>query len=178
MDFASRLQEAIENLVRGGIIINPVEIFIQLIATFILIVVVKKFLWNQVTGFIEARQALVDDDITSARADREKAQVLKEKAEQELGDIREEAKRILEAAREQAKTTQEKSIASTQSDIERLKKDAQDSLLKEVEQAKKSVRQEIISVAMELSKKVVAQEIDEKKYHQLIDQAIEDAKRS
>jgi len=178
MDFASRLQEAIENLVRGGIIINPVEIFIQLIATFILIVVVKKFLWNQVTGFIEARQALVDDDITSARADREKAQVLKEKAEQELGDIREEAKRILEAAREQAKTTQEKSIASTQSDIERLKKDAQDSLLKEVEQAKKSVRQEIILVAMELSKKVVAQEIDEKKYHQLIDQAIEDAKRS
>ncbi len=178
MDFASRLQEAIENLVRGGIIINPVEIFIQLIATFILIVVVKKFLWNQVTGFIEARQALVDDDITSARADREKAQALKEKAEKELGDIREEAKRILEAAREQAKTTQEKSIASTQSDIERLKKDAQDSLLKEVEQAKKSVRQEIISVAMELSKKVVAQEIDEKKYHQLIDQAIEDAKRS
>lgn len=178
MDFASRLQEAIENLVRGGIIINPVEIFIQLIATFILIVVVKKFLWNQVTGFIEARQALVDDDITSARTDREKAQAFKEKAEKELGDIREEAKRILEAAREQAKTTQEKSIASTQSDIERLKKDAQDSLLKEVEQAKKSVRQEIISVAMELSKKVVAQEIDEKKYHQLIDQAIEDAKRS
>lgn len=178
MDFASRLQEAIENLVRGGIIINPVEIFIQLIATFILIVVVKKFLWDNVTGFIEARQALLDDDLMSAKADREKAQALKEKAEAELKDIREEAKRILEAAREQAKASQEKTLENTELEIKRMKKEAENTLAKDVEHAKKSIREEIIAVAMELSKKVVAQEIDEKKYHQLIDQAIEDAKRS
>jgi F-type H+-transporting ATPase subunit b len=178
MDFASRLKEAIESLVQGGIIINPVEIFIQLIATFILIVVVKKYLWDNVTGFIEARQALLDDDLTSAKADREKAQALREKAEAELKDIREEAKRILEAAREQAKASQEKTIENTQLEIERMKKDAENTLAKDVEQAKKSIREEIIAVAMELSKKVVSQEIDEKKYHQLIDQAIEDAKRS
>jgi F-type H+-transporting ATPase subunit b len=178
MDFASRLQEAIESLVRGGIIINPVEIFIQLIATFILIVVVKKYLWDNVTGFIEARQALLDDDLTAAKADREKAQTLREKAELELRDIREDAKKILEAAREQAAQTQTKTIENTQADIKRMKKDAEDALVKDLEQAKKSLREEIIAVAIELSKKVIAQEIDEKKYHQLIDQAIEDAKRS
>jgi F-type H+-transporting ATPase subunit b len=178
MDFASRLEEAIESLVRGGIIINPVEIFIQLIATFILIVVVKKFLWDKVTTFIEARQALVDDDITAAKADREKAQSLREKAEAELNDIREEAKRILDAAKAQAKTVQDKSITATQDDIARMKKDAQDALAKDLEQAKKTIRQEIVAVAIELSKKVIAQEIDEKKYHQLIDEAIKDATRS
>lgn len=178
MDFASRLQEAIESLVRGGIIINPVEIFIQLIATFILIVVVKKYLWDNVTGFIEARQALLDDDLTAAKADREKAQALREKAELELRDIREDAKKILEAAREQAAQTQTKTIENTQADIKRMKKDAEDALVKDLEQAKKSLREEIIAVAIELSKKVIAQEIDEKKYHQLIDQAIADAKRS
>ena len=77
--FASRLAEAIENLVRNGIIINPIEILIQLLATVILICAVKKYLWSSVTDFLEARQAVVDEDIKAAKEPNLQNEKLKEK---------------------------------------------------------------------------------------------------
>lgn len=173
-DFASRLEEAIENLVRNGIIINPIEILIQLVATVVLIGLVKVFLWDKVTAFLDARQSVVDEDIAAAQADKEKAQSLREKAEAELKAIKEEAKAILDAAKEQAENTRENTLEKTKEEVENMRKNAQNELDKDVENARKSLREEIISVAMALSKKVIAKEIDEATYMALIDEAIKE----
>jgi F-type H+-transporting ATPase subunit b len=172
--FASRLAEAIENLVRNGIIINPIEILIQLVATVVLIVLVKQFLWDKVTAFLDARQSVVDEDIATAQADKEKAQALREKAENEMQSIKEEAKAILDAAKEQAKNQRENTLAKTQEDVDAMRKQAENEITKDIENARKSLREEIIGVAMVLSKKVVAKEIDEATYMALIDEAIEE----
>ncbi len=170
--FASRLSEAIENLVQNGIIINPIEILIQLIATVILIVLVKQFLWDKVTGFLDARQSVVDEDIASAQADKEKAQNLREKAQAELASIKEEAKAILDAAKEQAENTRVKTLENTKDEVRTMKKHADNEIAKDIENARKSIREEIIGVAMTLSKKVIDKEIDEATYMALIDDAI------
>ncbi len=172
--FASRLAEAIENLVRNGIIINPIEILIQLVATVILIALVKVFLWDKVTAFLDARQSVVDENIATAKADKEKAQNLREKAEAELSSIKEEAKAILDAAKEQAENTRTNTLEKTKEEVENMRKQAENELTKDVENARKSLREEIISVAMALSKKVIAKEIDEATYMALIDEAIEE----
>lgn len=176
--FASRLAEAIESLVRNGIIINPIEIIIQLLATVVLIVLVKVFLWDKVTAFLDARQAVVDEDIAQAQADKEKAQSLREKAESELNSIKAEAKAILDAAKEQAENQRAQTLKKTIDEVSSMKKQADNELAKDIENARKSLRDEIIGVAMALSKKVVAKEMDEKTYMSLIDAAITEAGRN
>jgi len=172
--FASRLAEAIENLVRNGIIINPIEILIQLLATVILIFVVKKYLWSSVTDFLEARQAVVDEDIKTAQDNKLKAKSLREKAQKELDSVKAESRAILESAKKQAANLKSESLTKTEEELALMKKNAETQLAKELENAKKSLREEIISVAMVLAEKVIAKEIDEKTYHALIDDAIKE----
>lgn len=172
--FASRLAEAIENLVRNGIIINPIEILIQLLATVILIFVVKKYLWSSVTDFLEARQAVVDEDIKVAKENKAQAESLKEKAQKELDKVKEESRAILESAKKQAANQKAEALTKTEEELANMKKNAENQLAKDVENAKKSLRDEIVSVAMVLAEKVIAKEIDEKTYHALIDEAIKE----
>lgn len=172
--FATRLAEAIENLVRNGIIINPIEILIQLLATVILIFVVRKYLWSSVTDFLEARQAVVDEDIKAARENKQHAESLKEKAQNELDKVKEESRSILESAKKQAANLKTESLSKTKEELSIMKKNAESQLAKDLENAKKSVRDEIISVAVVLAEKVIAKEIDEKTYHALIDEAIKE----
>lgn len=175
--FASRLAEAIENLVRNGIIINPIEILIQLLATVILIFVVKKYLWSSVTQFLEARQAVVDDDIKSAQESKMQAEMMKENAAKALEKVKEESRAILESAKKQAQNLKSDSLAQTEEEVKLIKRNAENQLAKDLENAKKSIRDEIISVAMVLSEKVIAKEIDEKTYHALIDEAIKEVSK-
>lgn len=172
--FASRLAEAIENLVRNGIIINPIEILIQLLATVILIFVVKKYLWSSVTDFLEARQAVVDEDIKAAKESKLQAETMREKAQNELEKIKEESRAILESAKKQALNLKSETLSKTEEEVQIMKRNAENQLAKEVENAKKSLRSEIIGVAMVLAEKVIAKEIDEKTYHSLIDEAIKE----
>ncbi len=176
--FAQRLAEAIDNLVSDGIIINPVEMGIQLVATVVLIFVVKHFFWEKVTAFIEERQAIIDKDLNQAAALKEASNELKLEAEHELEEVRKEAKTILDNAKNQAADQSRQLLAKAKDEAASIKKSAQRDLAQEVELARRQLRQEIIEVAMELSERVIAQEISEDTYERLIDEAIEAVKQS
>ncbi len=176
--FAQRLAEAIENLVSDGIIINPIEMGIQLVATVVLIFVVKHFFWEKVTAFIEDRQTIIDKDLNEAAALKEASNALKLTAEQELEDVRKQAKKILDNAKNQATDQSRILLAQAKDDAAAIKKNAQRDLVQEVELARRQLRQEIIEVAMELSERVIAQEMSEETYERLIDEAIEAVKQS
>ena len=176
--FAERLAEAIDNLVSDGIIINPVEMLIQLTATIILILVVKRFFWSKVTAFIEDRQAIIDRDLNQAAQSKEEAQTLLLKAEEELDGVRKEAMLILTNAKNQATDQSRQLLADAKDEAAQIKKNAQKDLAQELTLARKSLRQEIIEVAMVLSERVIQQEIDEATYERLIDEAIKAVKES
>lgn len=174
----ARVAEAIQRLVDIGLGVDPIEMIIQIVATVILILVVKFLFWEKITHFIESRQELMDQELTEATAMNEEAKMLKEEAEQAFNRMKNEAKLILEEAKSKGEDTRRDLLAKAKDEAQNIKKSAQKDLAQEIELARQDLRSEIISVASVLAEKVIAQEIDEKTYHRLLDEAIEEVRKS
>ena len=87
--------------------------FILIAGSFILLLVlVKKYAWSNLTSIFEQRAEKIAADIDGAEQARQKAEVLAQKREDELAGSRKEAKTIIENAKE----TAEKSKASILAD--------------------------------------------------------------
>ena len=171
-----RVAEAIKDLVNT----DPVwtEMIIQIVATILLILVVKFFFWEKLTNFIEGRRTLMDSELTEATQMNEEAKVLKQEAEQAFERVKQEAKEILEEAKTRGEDVRREMLLKAKEEAQNIKKSAQRDLAQEIELAKEDIRHEIVSVASLLAEKVIGQAMDEKTYIKLLDEAIHEVKKS
>ncbi len=171
-----RVAEAIQSLIdHSGITgINPVEMVIQIVATLLLIVVVKYFFWDKITSFIDQRRDIVDGELNDATEKSEEAKQLKEDASLVYEKAKEEAKSIVDDAKEKAESQKRDIIKSAKQEAERIKHNAKQDVDKEIELARSKMRNEIIDVATMLTHKAIEKKIDKKTYDRLIDQAIKE----
>lgn len=175
----TQVAEAIQRLVDIPLEIGEYwrEMTIQIVATLILILVVKFFFWEKITNFLEARQELMDKELTEATEMNEEARLLKQESEKAFEQVKQEAKQILEEAKTKGEDTKRELLAKAKDEAQNIKKSAQKDLVQEIEMARQDMRTEIISVASVLAEKVIAKEIDEKTYHRLLDEAIEEVRK-
>ncbi len=173
----TNLAEAIQSLVDTALGIDLMEMVIQIVATILLILVVKFFFWEKVTNFIESRRDIMDKELTEATERNEEAKTLKKEAEEAFEKGKLEAKQLLEDAKSRGEDTRREIIAKAKDEATNIKKNAQKDLDQEIEVAKSRMRNEIIEVAAMLAEKVIAKEIDEATYERLIDETIREVQK-
>jgi F-type H+-transporting ATPase subunit b len=171
-----RVAQAIRDLVEIGLSIDPWEMLIQIVATVLLILVVKFFFWGKITAFIDARREFIDKELVEATERNEEASMLKAEAEKAFEQVKQEARQIIEEAKTRGEDSRRELIAKAKDEATNIKKSAQKDLAQEIEVAKTQIRNEIIEVASVLAQKVIDQEIDKQTYDRLIDQAIEEVR--
>ena len=118
------------NITIGELIGN----FILVAGSFLLLIVlIKKFAWGNITSIFEERAKKISDDIDSAESARKNAEVLEQKREEALAGSREEAATIVETAKETAEKNKASILADTTEEVSRLKQKANQeiALLKE-----------------------------------------------
>ncbi|MFU8786559.1 MAG: ATP synthase F0 subunit B, partial [Candidatus Izemoplasmataceae bacterium] len=86
-----RVAQAIRDLVEIGLSIDPWEMLIQIVATVLLILVVKFFFWEKITAFIDARREFIDKELVEATERNEEASMLKAEAEKAFEQVKQEA---------------------------------------------------------------------------------------
>ncbi len=173
-----RLADAIQRLVDTALGADALELFIQLAATVVLVIIVKVFFWEKVTNFIEARRELMDQELTEAMEQNEEAKALKEEAESSFERVKEEARTLLEEAKSRGEDTRRTIIAKAKDEAANIKKDAQKDLAQEIDVARSQLRGEIVDIAMLLAEKVITKKIDQATYERLLDDAIETVRKS
>ena len=77
----------------------------------LLLVLVKLFAWDQITGIFKAREEKIANDIDDAKAAREEAEDLAAKRQTELAGARLEATQIIDDAKETGKNQEAKIVA-------------------------------------------------------------------
>ena len=109
------------NITIGELIGN----FILVAGSFLLLIVlIKKFAWGNITSIFEERAKKISDDIDSAESARKNAEVLEQKREEALAGSREEAATIVETAKETAEKNKASILADTTEEVSRLKQKA------------------------------------------------------
>jgi F-type H+-transporting ATPase subunit b len=157
-----------------NLIPDLVNFGLQIVATIILFLVIKHYLWKPMTKLIESRQELISNELTDASHAKKSADRDLVHAQKKLQEARREADEIVTLAKRRADKVREEIIS-----------DAHQAAHKEVEQAKADIeferkqvqdemKRQIIDVAIMVAEKVVSEEINEEKHGALINEFIDE----
>lgn len=148
--------------------------FILITGSFILLLVlIKKFAWSNITGIFEERAEKIASDIDRAEEARQKAEVLAQKREDELAGSRKEAKTIIENAKETAEQSKANILADAKLEAGHLKEKANQEIAQNKVEALHSVKGEVADLTISLAGKIISQNLDSHAHKALIDQYID-----
>ena len=144
--------------------------FILIAGSFLLLIfLVKKFAWGNITSILDARAEKITNDIDEAEVARKKAEELAVKREEELAGSRQEATTILETAKETAEKNKAHILSEANQEALRLKEKAQLEISQNKEEAMNSIKGDVADLTVNLAGKLLSQQLDSEGHRQLID---------
>ncbi len=148
--------------------------FILIAGSFLLLIfLVKKYAWGNLTNILDERAEKISSDIDGAEAARKKAEELASKREAELAGSRSEAKTIIENAKGTAEKSKADILAEAKLEAGRLKEKANQEIAQNKAEALQSVKGEVADLTVSLAGKIISQNLDSHAHKELIDQYID-----
>lgn len=158
------------NITLGSLIGN----FILVAGSFLLLIVlIKKFAWDNITSTFEQRAKKISDDIEGAESARQKAEDLAQKRETELAGSRQEATTIIENAKETAEKNKAGILADAADEAGRLKEKANQEIAQTKAEAMNSIKGDVADLTVNLASKILGQKLDQEAHKELIDRYID-----
>ncbi|AGY37879.1 MULTISPECIES: F0F1 ATP synthase subunit B [Streptococcus] len=149
--------------------------FILIAGSFLLLIfLVKKYAWGNITSILDARAEKITNDIDEAEAARQKAEELASKREEELAGSRKEAASIVENAKETAEKNKSQILSEATQEAVRLKEKAQQEIAHNKEEALNSIKGDVADLTVNLASKLLSQQLDTEGQRQLIDRYLDE----
>lgn len=150
----------------------------ELIAGIIAFAIVFILIWWKVRPMIAAtlaaRQEAITGQLTEAEKAKTEAESLLDDYKQQLATAKDEANKIVEDAKQAAETVKSDIVAKAEAQAEGMVAKARDEAGAEKERVSAQLRDEVMSLSMALTQKVVADGIDESTQKRLVEQFIDD----
>lgn len=148
--------------------------FILVAGSFLLLIVlIKKFAWDNITSTFEQRAKKISDDIDGAESARQKAEDLAQKRETELAGSRQKATTIIENAKETAEKNKAGILADAADEAGRLKEKANQEIAQTKAEAMNSIKGDVADLTVNLASKILGQKLDQEAHKELIDRYID-----
>ena len=147
---------------------NIGSLVVQLLATTVMVFVVVKFFWKPIKANLDTRREYIKKNIDEAGKLNEEAQLNLENSNKAIKDANVEARRIKEKAETEALLARQKILNKAEEEANNKLKIAEEQIIKEREEAKQEIREEIINVAMMAASKIVEREINKEDNEKLV----------
>ena len=152
-----------------------VDFGIQMIATVLLFLAVRFFLWKPITNIIETRRQAIDKELEDAKIAKENAALDEARIKEEYKEAQAKIKEMISEAEKNANIKGEAIIASAKADAEKRLKNLETELIEEKKSMEKAIRKEVVDIAFEAAEKIVGREINQEKYLDVIDDILKGA---
>lgn len=146
---------------------------IQIIATLILFLVVRAFLWKPITQFLEARRDQMDKDLLEAQEARERAIKLEEDLQAKYDGAKVEIQKLLKQAETEGNSRREEIVAEAKAEAQRILEMANEDIKREIASQEKDIKNQIVSIAFLAAEAILGNEIDHDKYLEAVTKIIE-----
>lgn len=138
----------------------------------ILLFGLKYLFFDKVKAIIEARENHIGLQLDEAEEELEKARSLAIQNERALKNARKEGKKITEAEKKKAEKIYEEIVLEAKNEAQLIIERANIEIERQKEKAEYGLKKEAIELAIDLSEKVIEENIDEEKNRDLIDKFI------
>ncbi|MDX9692000.1 MAG: F0F1 ATP synthase subunit B [Acholeplasmataceae bacterium] len=166
-DATRAIQEGLNSVFK-----EPHIVLLNIIAFFILVFFIRKFLWVKITDFLEQRQLALTESLAKADAERARAKELQEKSVSDYEAMKEETRQLKEKLTLEAYKQQEELITNAKKEAKQRFEQAKKDIEYEIAQANEDIKQAIKEVAFAAAEKIVKREIDESLHQDIIDEII------
>jgi F-type H+-transporting ATPase subunit b len=152
------------------------DMIVQICATLILFLAVRFLFWKPVTDFLEARRQAIDESLDKANESYANAKRLEEEMTTQMTEAKAKIKVLLDNAERDGNEKRETIIAEAKEEAKRRMKALEDELEQEKANMANEIRQEIVEIAFAAAEKIVAKEIDQDKYLDIVDEILKETK--
>ncbi len=132
------------------------------------------FLFNPVRAFLKKRQDKIQEEIDTAKQDKEDAAALKADYDGKLKGIEKEAEAILSEARKKALQNEAKIIEEAKAEASRIIDRANRQAELEKKAAADDMKKEMIQIAALMAQKIVAQTVDAQIQDSLVEETLKE----
>ncbi|HEL2253692.1 TPA: F0F1 ATP synthase subunit B [Streptococcus suis] len=148
--------------------------FILVTASFaILILLIRMFAWDRITGIFEERANKIANDIDAAEEKLNAAANLVQQREQELVQGRVEGQKIIQDAVERAKLEKKRILEQAEVEAQALKTKATMEIEAEKREAQENLRVQVAELAVDLASKIILEDLDQQAHSNLIDRYLD-----
>jgi F-type H+-transporting ATPase subunit b len=158
---------------RNPILPAPNELIWGAVAFAILLFLMYRTVFPQVTKLYQERRSNIEGKLEEAESERDEAEQLLQRYRERLAAAEDETQRILEEARANAERLRRDLLAKADADAERRLERATETIRAERDQAIRQLRGEVGTLAVELATKVVGDSLDRDRQLRLVDQYID-----
>jgi F-type H+-transporting ATPase subunit b len=148
-------------------------IVFMLCNTFILFLIVSKFLFKPVKKFIDERQKELEKIYSDAEQTTIEANKLKDEYTQHMNNTKEEANEIIKSAYKKAQLRSEEILKEAQQKANAITEKANKDIEIEKKRAMNEIKNDISDIAIMIASKVVEKDIDDKDHQRLIEEFID-----
>jgi len=153
-------------------------IVLQILSFLVLLGLLTKFLYGPLCKYLDERADNIRKLTEGAERDRKEAESHFETSRKELRGAKEEAVRLIESAIHEADKEKIKTIDGAKKEAFAIMERAELGIKKEIEKAKDDVKKDIASLSVEIAKKILGREINEKDHEKLIRESLKSINRA
>lgn len=146
---------------------------IQLVATLLLFLIVKIFLWKPITNFLESRSKQMDKDLEAARESKEKALEYEKELALKYDAAKADIQKLLQEAESEGNARKEQIIKEAKEEALRRINLAEEEIEREISMQQADIKNQIISIAFLAAETIVGKEINQDEYLQTVTKIIE-----
>ena len=150
------------------------SIIIQGVGFLILLFVLKKFLFGKISAMIKARTDEVKNTYEKTEKDRSAAEQLMQEYQKKLTDAEAEAARRVQEAINEGNRISENIVKHAKEEVEQIRVKAQESIEQERKKALTEIRNQVVTVSILASSKIIQQSTSQKTAEKLVDDFIEE----
>ena len=150
----------------------------QLINTFILFWVLKRWLFKPVMGIIESRENDIQQDLAEGERSKNEGLALKKEYHAKINSVKDEGHEIIKQATLRAEQKSEEIIGTAKEEATIIKERAQRDIQQEKQKAMNEVKDDISNIAIMAASKVIEKDLDKSKHEELIGNFIKEVGES
>ncbi len=155
-----------------GLLFNIPDFVWAIINLIVLYLVLKKLLFKPVTEFMEDRSNSIKQQLEDSKRVNEEASQLKVNYEKKLEAAKKDADKIIRDATVKAQDEHDNIIRQAKAEVEIMKEKAKEEIELERKEMMKSMRNEVVSLALEAASKVVEANMDTEMNRKLVNDVV------
>lgn len=150
----------------------------QILATGILFLVLRHFLFDPVTNILNSRSEKIVSNLEESTKEKRDAQAVKAEYELKLEDAKGEARKIVDSAKLRGEQLQSEILEEAKKDAQKVSEKAMADIEREKQVMLADLKSEVVDIAMLAASKIIEKDLDPNTHKTMINQFIDEVGES